>query len=270
MDADYPIIAYDNLLSTADVRLRIGALDGASSLDKLWNDDLLRPCFFQSSGGVVELGIYTTSPINCCIIGQDRNDSAGQLVGVGGVTVTAYTNDVGFGHGGFGQGGFGGYNPIKTKTFTVAGTQRSKLLRFDTTCNLLVITFTGCDAAVAIPEIFVGKALKMPLLSYGFDPYLESTNISLFQAESGREYSRLRFRRIELNPQWANVPHTMWTDIDTFRERALETRSPFWFAWAPTAYPEDVFQVRHVDGTAPFPIQRALYRRFALKLQEVI
>lgn len=269
--ADYPIIAYDNVMSTASVVLRKGELDSASSLDRLWDGDLLRPTFFQPDAALkVELELRPVSSINCCVLGADRNDSAGQLVGVGGVTMTSFSTGYGYGAGGYGASGYGGFDQISTQNFTITTTQTSKLLRFNTTCSLLVVSFTGCDSRVAIPEIFIGESIEMPLVEYGYDPYNEITNVSLFTAESGREYARLRYRRVELNPQWGHIPQSMWDTIDTFRERAIELRAPFWFAWSPTTYPDKIYFVRHVDAGAPFPIQRALSRKFALKLQEVI
>jgi len=269
MALDQPLIAYDNLLSSSTLEMRIGALDAASSFDRLSNEDLLRPAFFTSSGGVVEIGIYPPSAINCVIVGAARNDSAGQLKGVTGLTISAYTAQ-NFGAGGFGAGGFGGYDLIKTQDFALADTIKSRLLSFAAAGDLLVMTFTGCDPTVAIPEIFIGNALVMPFIDLGFDPYNEVGNNALFVAESGREYARQRYRRVELKPTWANILKSSWADIDTFREYAIETRMPFWFAWSPDSAPSEVYLVRHIASSAPFPIQSAQTRRFALNLQEVI
>lgn len=270
MALDMPLLAYDNLLSTCVVNTRVGAIDNGSSLDRLWDSDLLRPAFFTSSGGVVEIGLYPTSPVNCVIVGASRNDAAGQLVGTTGLEITAYASTVGYGAGGYGAGGYGGYNSFTQVAHVLANTAKSRLLRFDVSATLIVLKFTGCAAKVAIPEIFVGTALEMPALDYNYDPYLETGNTALFQAESGREYARIRYVRLEAKPKWSDVHRDLWAALDAFRERIIETRSPFWYAWMPDTYPDQVYFVRHAGNSAPAPIHLPNRRSFTLNLQEVL
>jgi hypothetical protein len=265
---DAPIIAYNNLLSTSGIAVPAGTINPDTPIDRLWDADMLRPCYFTPDGsGQVIIEITPAQPISCVILGSSRNDPAGYIAGATSVKFDALSV-VGFGDQPFGYYGFGDHY-TETITHDLSGAAASRMLRFMPTCTKLTITFSGVVGQLAFPELFVGFALEMPWMDLNYDPYAEVSNVAIFEAESGREYSRLRFRRVELEPHWSVVPLSMWGDVDAFRE-TLETRSPFWFAWMPETAPTEVYLVKHVQPTAPFPIKSAKHRSFALKLKEVI
>lgn len=274
MAYDQPIIAFDNLLDTSLINIVHGSLAEGASLAALNNADLLRPCtFMPDSTGWVELHIHIGQTVDCLILGAARNDVSGKLTGVTSLTMQAFMATHPFGFSAFGVGNYGGY-------MQVAGTQvlpvdtlsaNSALYKFPATAHFISVRLLGTvGVPMVIPELFLGRTLTMPYLDYGYDPYNEVAANTLFVAESGREYARLRYRRVELSPSWSMIETALWAAVDNFRKRALETRQAFWFAWAPDSARTQVYLVRHTGNGAPFPMHSAKHRSLKLTLQEVI
>ncbi|MBA4381047.1 MAG: hypothetical protein C0406_00635 [Sideroxydans sp.] len=273
-DLDQPIIAWENLLQGATTNVVAGTISVDTPISCLYDGDLLRPCYFTPNGaGQVIIEIIPTSPISCAILGSTRNDAAGFIAGATQVVFEA-ESICGFGTYAYGSVPFGAYrfggNYTETITHDLTGAPASRLLRFMPTCTTLRLIFSGVVGALVLPQLWVGNPLAMPWLNLNYDPYQEVVGTAAFEAESGREYSRLRYRRIELDPSWDMIERADWPLIDDFREGALELRKPFWFAWMPNTEPTKVFLVKHVAQTAPFPIKSAKHRSFALKLKEVV
>ncbi len=266
---DQPIIAWNNLLSGATVNVLAGALSAETPLSRLYDADLLRPCYFTPDGaGEVVLEIIAAQPVTCAIIGAARNDPAGYIAGASAVRFDA-PSAVGYGDMPYGLYGYGD-TYTESVTHDLTGGQASRMLSLWPTNTKLVITFTGVVGQLSFPELFVGTPLVMPWLDKGYDPYDEVTNASIFEAESGREYARIRYRRVELAPHWGEVERELWDAVDAFREGVVELRKAFWFAWRPHTAPSEVYLVRHSDRRALFPILSAKHRSFGLKLKEVV
>lgn len=268
-DLDQPIIAWDNLLSASVVNVLVGTLNPDTPLSRLYDGDLLRPCYFTpNASGQVIIEITPTSPISCAILGSARNDAAGFIAGTTSVRFDAFSV-VGFGIYPFGMYRFGDHY-TESITHDLTGAPTSRMLRFMATCTTLRLTFSGVVGVLALPQLWVGNALSMPWLNLNYDPYQEVVGVASFEAESGREYSRLRYRRVELDPSWDIIERADWPLVDDFREGAVEMRKPFWFAWMPYSAPTEVFLVKHMAQSAPFPMKSAKHRSLSLKLKEVV
>ncbi len=268
-ELDKPIIAWDNLLQVSTVVIPAGTINPDTPLSRLYDGDMLRPCYFTPNGaGQVIIEVTPSQPISCAILGSARNDAAGYIAGATSVRLDALS-EVGYGDQPYGLYGYGD-RYTETVTHDLTGSPASRMLRFWPTCTKLTITFSGVVGQLSVPQLFVGNVLEMPWLEQNYDPYNEAINFAVFEAESGRDYSRLRYRRVELDPQWLMVERVLWTSVDAFREGALELRKPFWFAWMPSTAPSEVYLVKHVNPSAPFPIKSAKHRSFGLKLKEVI
>lgn len=268
-DQDQPIIAWDNLLPTAAFTVLSGTLNSDTPIERLYDADMLRPCYFTpDAAGMVVIQIVPTQALSCAIIGCARNDAAGFISGATSVRFDALS-EIGYGDLPYGLYGYGDLY-TETVTHDLTGAPASRMLRFWSTCTQLAITFSGITGQLAFPELFVGNVLEMPWLDQNYDPYDEVTGTATFEAESGRSYERLTYRRVELAPSWGLVPRDLWPAVDAFREGALDLRKPFWFAWMPKSAPGEVYLVKHTAPSAKFAIHSAKHRSFALKLREVV
>lgn len=268
-DLDKPIIAWNNLLATSTVVVTAGTINPDTPLSRLYDGDMLRPCYFTPNGaGQVVIEVTPNQPISCAILGSARNDAAGYIAGATSVRFDALSV-VGFGVYPFGMYRFGDHY-TETITHDLTGSPASRMLRFMATCTKLTITFSGVVGALFVPQLFVGNVLEMPWINQNYDPYHEVAGTAAFEAESGREYTRLRYRRVELDPSWDIIERALWDGVDAFREGAVEMRKPFWFAWMPYTAPSEVYLVKHINSSAPFPIKSAKHRSLALKLKEVV
>lgn len=132
------------------------------------------------------------------------------------------------------------------------------------------VSSLSISSDVPLPEVWLGNALVMPYIDYGFDPYVEFVKNPGFQSENGRTYESVRFRRVELNPHWSVVPDSLWASVDLFREQSFETRTPFWWAWKPLSSPLEVYLMKHKPNTLPMPYKSAVHRSFNLPMVEAV
>jgi len=121
-----------------------------------------------------------------------------------------------------------------------------------------------------LPELFLGPRLTMPFVEFGYDPYVEVFKGNTFNAESGRQFTTLHYRRVELKPRWRVIPTADAVAVDAFRENHLELRKPFWFAWKPDTARTETYMCRHKGETALMPISSAIHRGFSLDLIEAL
>ena len=134
------------------------------------------------------------------------------------------------------------------------------------------ITINGLTAGAvfSLPELYLGARLEMPFVDFNYDPYIEKFQGNTFNSESGRQFTTLHYRRVEVNPNWAVVTIAKAVEVDLFREDHLELRKPFWWAWYPDTAPTECYMMRHNPNTAPMPIRTAVHRSFGLKLIEAL
>jgi len=266
---DSPMLCWKNLLVGSTYAITSGAEDVTAPLSNAWNADTLRaarvtadasgvfsavvnPSFLDVAynGGGFDHLPYAMWGIDAIVIGANRHDSAGFRTS--GLTWS------------FAGESFVDIYP-ENKSFIIAKT-------IPLAANMLQITLSGAAAnqMIVLPELFAGQAIQMPFIDLGFDPYDERSNATSFKSESGREYLSLRYRRLEMKPNWSLVPLDVWGVIDLMREKTLELRSPFWFAWASQSRPHECYLVRHNGANASFPIHSPLYRSLSLNMVEVI
>ena len=134
----------------------------------------------------------------------------------------------------------------------------------------LTITGLAPGSPFLLPELFLGPRLDMPFVDYNYDPYIEKFKGNVFEAESGRQFVTLHYRRLELKPSWSMVPTVKSVEVDVFREDHLELRKPFWYAWRPDTTPLECYMMRHKAESATMPIKTAVHRSFKLDLIEAL
>lgn len=271
--SDTPLIGWKNILLGSSYVVNKGAEIAGREFSNVWNVDLL-----------------TTAQIEA--------DSSGDVK----ITVTIGAGDIPYGAGGYGEGSYGvlasdlfiiGAHRHDSAGFRTAGGRilatldgtpvvdrldiwpenASVAFPFDSAAGTtLVLDFTGFAAyqVVNIPELFFGPSIQMPGLHAGYDPYDEVSRGSDFNSESGRVYSTVRYKRLELSPRWRHIHSTLWNAVDEFREGALEEKNPFWYVWAPESLTHQTYLMRNGRNRAPFPYVTWQYRSFALKLEEAI
>jgi len=134
------------------------------------------------------------------------------------------------------------------------------------------ITFAGLPVLsdAIVPEIYLGTAMVMPFVELGWDPYHEVSGVKSFETEKGRIHEQLFYRRLELDPQWQYLVQAEWTQVEEFREVALERRVPFWLLWKPDSAPTECYLMRNRPPSAKMPYQTQAHRSFGLNLVEDI
>lgn len=291
---DEPMIAYRNRLGMAgsSYQITIGAESAALPLTNAWNDDLLVGASVTTSNSIMQMvwnapfnhlaqvgygvepygaggyggaDIRTPIALNCLVFGATRHEAAGLRSVPTRYRVFA---ESGYGLGGYGLGGYGGSVLDRTES---PAANASLMRQFDDV-NAVRVTLTiwGLPTTAKIPGLYLGRAVRMPYLEHGFDPYNEVSYGSSFVSESGREYPQLRYRKMELSPKWSFIDTSQFADIADLRENAFEIGAPVWFNWAPNSHASETYLMRQSDKVTPFPYVNARYRSLSLKLVEAL
>lgn len=217
--------------------------------------------------GQYGFGGYLPTPreVNCLVLGAARQDSVGARTVPTRYRVWA---ESGFGTGGFGAGGAGG----EVIDYAEAHASNASVWRGfrSVQASRVTVWMWGLPADAVVPELFIGRAVTMPYLDFGFDPQNEVAYGPSFLSEGGREYLQQRYARMEFSPRWAAIDKELWADIDDLRSHAFRPGRPVWFAAMPQSAPDQTYYLRQGDKQTPFPMSSQKARSLSLKLVEAL
>lgn len=135
----------------------------------------------------------------------------------------------------------------------------------------LTLSALAANTDIAVPEIFTGPGMTMPMVDLPFDPKLEEFGGPTNTSSTGRIYGSVLYKRYLAKPSWTDrIDAAQALLIDDFRENHIENRTPFWWFWAPSSYPRDGYMMRHNSPNAPMPISAGPYRSFSLNMVEAV
>ena len=267
MNTDYPIIAHQNLLDSFAYTVTVGADETFAPITNVANGDKLRPALpvTDASGGLsITFDFTNATAAEVFILGADRHDAAGYKT-TGGTFALDYWNGTAF------------VSLISATSLTAKDTSTIyKLSTHTLGLNGAVfqyrLAYAGltASATTVIPELFLGTALEMPPVDYGFDDYPEVFRGAKFNSTLGRIYKTLNYRRLEMSPSWSVVERTQDVDILALREETLELLKSFWFAWQPDTSPNECYLFINDADKIAYPMKSPVHRTFKLKLIEVI
>jgi len=244
-----------------------GLEQSGTLLTEAWTWDALRNAILTADvngAATVNLYIRGAAPTHF-VFGAHRHDAAGFRVNEGTCYIDAYTAS--------------GWTNVGSANLATNASNLPELIVLsaytpDTIAGhyQFRMRLTGLTASsdFAIPELFLGEALTMPFIEYGFDPATEEWTGPSTTAETGRIYESALSRRYTSNPSFTYIDGATATAIDTFRESHLEERTPFWWFWEPTGSPTVGYMMKHAAKSAPMPIVNAIYRRLQLQMIEAV
>lgn len=299
MTNDYPIIAYDNWLAAATFTFTAGTDNTAAPFEYVANDDLTSPALPTSAGALltVEVGIPIISLVaDPSIVDQilmqdgfallqengdniltETNYAAGAQVFI---TGAARYDSVGYKTA---TGSFsidywnGAWTALKSST---ALSDQDTSTIYKLAAHTLVTTngvykyrlkYTGLaiDSTVTIPELFLGPALEMPPVDFGYDEYNDVTVGEKFVSISGRKYKTAHYTHITAHPVWSVISRDTYDEaIMEFRDEVLERCESLWWAWQPDTSPNSCYLMANKTSSVSFPIKSPVHRSFSLDLEE--
>ena len=272
MNYDYPMLSYRNFLEVGTLFLISGTDNTASPISNVYDLDTSNPALPTSSAtGELEFEIRlpstdTNHTADIVILGADRHFPTGHMTTGFNFTVSVWSAT--------GWVVVGSITPVPSSS-----ENRSYIKKLITHVPVVTgglykykVRYYGLspNSTVSIPEGYIGPALEMPPVDFGYDEYNDVSSGEQFESISGRVYRTTHYKRLELKPHWSVVSVSMDNEINEFREGAIEDRKSFWWAWKPDSQPNSCYLMFNKAGAAAYPIKSPVHRSFALDLIEAI
>lgn len=199
----------------------------------------------------VQMDFLAAPTINYLVLGAHRHDAAGFRFSGGSVGLQ-YWNGAAF------------VDCLATTAITAETNRPSiqEVAAHTVTVNggyysyQLTLSGLSITSDIALPELFLGDALVMPGIKYGYDPYLEEWTGPSQTTETGRIYESALSRRYSPKPKFNKLDSAKTVEVRAFIENTLEERAAFWFFYDPLNDAAHGLMCKHRGKTAPVRISQ--------------